>query len=290
MNKAKKLRKLFKEKQLTVLMGAHNGLGAKLVERAGFDGVWASGFEISASYGIPDASLISMNQFLETARSMNDVVNIPIVADCDTGYGNATNVIYMVKKYEEAGIAGVSIEEKKFPKDTSLLPGGRHELLRIEEFEGKIEAAKSAQKTYDFMVIARIEALIAGWGQEEAQIRASRYAEAGADAILIHSKSSDPEEVLEFIKNWNLDTPLVIIPTNYPSLTEKDIEKLGKVKMVIYANHGLRVAVKAMEDLFDRIRQNGSIEDIDEKIITLNHLFELQGVPEMKKNEEKYLR
>ena len=122
------------------------------------------------------------------------------------------------------------------------------------------------------------------------QIRASRYAEAGADAILIHSKSSDPEEVLEFIKNWNLDTPLVIIPTNYPSLTEKDIEKLGKVKMVIYANHGLRVAVKAMEDLFDRIRQNGSIEDIDEKIITLNHLFELQGVPEMKKNEEKYLR
>jgi len=290
MNKAKKLRQLFKEKQPAVLMGAHNGLGAKLVQRAGFDGVWASGLEISASYGIPDASLISMSQFLETARSMNEVIDIPVVADCDTGYGNATNVMYMVKRYEEAGIAGVSIEEKKFPKDNSLLDGGRQELLRIEEFAGKIEAAKSAQKTSDFMVIARIEALIAGWGQEEAQERAHRYAEAGADAILIHSKSSDPEEVLEFVQNWDLDIPLVVVPTNYPSLTEKDIEKLGKVRMVIYANHGLRVSVKAMEDLFDRIKQNGSIENIDAQLITVNHLFELQGVVEMKENEKKYLR
>jgi len=290
MNKAKKLRKLFKEKQLTVLMGAHNGLGAKLVQRAGFDGVWASGLEISASYGIPDASLISMYQFLETARSMNEVIDIPVVADCDTGYGNATNVMYMVKRYEEAGIAAVSIEEKKFPKDNSLLEGGRQELLRIEEFEGKIEAAKSAQKNSDFMVIARIEALIAGWGQEEAQMRASRYAAAGADAILIHSKSPDPDEVLEFVHNWDLDIPLVVVPTNYPSLTEKDIEKLGKVKMVIYANQGLRVSVKAMEDLFDRIKQNGSIENIDEQLITVKHLFELQGVLEMKENEKKYLR
>ena len=290
MNKAKELRKLFKEKKLTVLMGAHNGLGAKLVQRAGFDGVWASGLEISASYGIPDASLISMYQFLETVRSMNEVIDIPVVADCDTGYGNATNVMYMVKRYEEAGIAGVSIEEKKFPKDNSLLEGGRQELLRIEEFEGKIEAAKSAQKNSDFMVIARIEALIAGWGQEEAQVRAHRYAEAGADAILIHSKSPDPDEVLEFVNNWDLDIPLVVVPTNYPSLTEKDIEKLGKVKMVIYANHGLRVSVKAMEDLFDRIKQNGSIENIDEQLITVKHLFELQGVLEMKENEKKYLR
>ncbi len=290
MTKAQQLRKLFDKKPLTVITGAHNGLGAKLIERAGFDGVWASGFEISTSYGIPDASLISMNQFLETARSMNEVINIPIVADCDTGYGNATNVMYMVKRYEEAGIAAVSIEDKKFPKDTSLLAGGRQELLRIEEFEGKIEAAKSAQTTSDFMVIARVEALIAGWGQEEARMRAYRYAGAGADAILVHSKSSDPEEILEFVKNWDLDTPLVIIPTNYPSLTEKDIEKLGKVKMVIYANQGVRVAVKAMEDLFNRIRQNRSIENIDEKLVSVNHLFELQGVPEMKDNEKKYLR
>jgi phosphonopyruvate hydrolase len=290
MDKAKKLRELFSKKKLTRIVGAHNGLSAKLVERAGFDGVWASGLEISASYGIPDASLVSMYQFLEAARSMNEIIDIPIVADCDTGYGNATNVMYMVKRYEDAGIAAVSIEEKKFPKDNSLLAGGRQELLRVEEFEGKIEAAKSAQRNSDFMVIARVEALIAGWGQEEAQMRAHRYAEAGVDAILIHSKSSDPGEVVEFINNWDLDVPLVLVPTNYPSLKEKDIEALGKVKMVIYANHGLRAAIKGMETIFAKIKGDGGIDDLDEFIDPVGHIFEIQGVPEMKENENKFLR
>ena len=290
MDKAKKLRALFTKKPLTRIVGAHNALSAKLVERTGFDGVWASGLEISATYGIPDASLVSMYQFLEAARSMNEVIDIPIVADCDTGYGNATNVMYMVKRYEDAGIAAVSIEEKKFPKDNSLLAGGRQELLRVEEFEGKIEAAKSAQKTSDFMVIARVEALIAGWGQEEAQMRAHRYAEAGADAILIHSKSSDPGEVVEFINNWDLDVPLVLVPTNYPSLKEKDIEALGKVKMVIYANHGLRAAIKAMETILEKIKNDGGIDDLNEFIDPVSHVFEIQGVPEMKENENKFLR
>ena len=290
MNKAKKLRELLTTQKLTKIVGAHNGLSAKLVERAGFDGVWASGLEISASYGIPDASLISMNQFLEAARSMNEVIDIPIVADCDTGYGNAMNVIYLVKRYEEAGIAGVSIEEKKFPKDNSLLAGGRQELLRVEEFEGKIEAAKSAQKSSDFMVIARVEALIAGWGQEEAQMRAHRYAEAGADAILIHSKDSDPAEIIEFVSNWDLDVPLVLVPTNYPSLKEKDIEALGKVKMVIYANHGLRAAIKGMETIFTKIKSDGGIDDLTELIDPVSYVFEIQGVPEMKERERKYLK
>ena len=290
MDKARKLRELFTKKTLTRIVGAHNGLSAKLVERAGFDGVWASGLEISASYGIPDASLVSMYQFLEAARSMNEVIDIPIVADCDTGYGNAMNVMYMVKRYEEAGIAAVSIEEKKFPKDNSLLAGGRQELLRVEEFEGKIEAAKSAQKNSDFMVIARVEALIAELGQEEAQMRAHRYAEAGADAILIHSKSSDPGEVVEFINYWDLDVPIVLVPTNYPSLKEKDIKALGKVKMVIYANHGLRAAIKGMETVFAKIESDGGIADLDEFIDPVSHIFEIQGVPEMKENEKKFLR
>lgn len=290
MNKAKQLRKLIKEKPLTLLMGAHNGLGAKLVERAGFDCVWASGLEISASYGVPDASIISMYQFIEAARSMNEVVSIPLVADCDTGFGNAVNVMYMVRKYEEAGIAGVVIEEKKFPKDNSLLSGGRQELLRVEEFEGKIEAAKAAQVNPDFMVIARVEALNAGYGQKEAQIRAHRYADAGADAIFIHSKSNTPDEVIEFEKHWDLNVPLVLTPTTYPSLKESDIKNMHNLKMVIYANHGLRAAVKAMKDIFDRIKRDGGLYDIDEQLITLNHLFELQGVVEIKENEKRYLR
>jgi phosphoenolpyruvate phosphomutase len=290
MEKARKLRELFAGKKLTKIVGAHNGLSAKLVERAGFDGVWASGLEISASYGIPDASLISMYQFLEAARSMNEVIDIPVVADCDTGYGNAMNVMYMVKRYEEAGIAAVSIEEKKFPKDNSLLAAGRQELLRVEEFEGKIEAAKAAQKSSDFMVIARVEALIAGWGQEEAQMRAHRYAEAGADAILIHSKSAQPAEIIEFVSNWDLDVPLVLVPTNYPSLREKDIEALGNVKMVIYANHGLRAAIKAMETIFAKIKRDGGIYELTNMIDPVSHVFEVQGVPQMKERERKFLK
>jgi phosphonopyruvate hydrolase len=290
MNKAAKLRELVSRNDLTVIAGAHNGLSAKLVQQAGFDGVWSSGLEISASYGIPDASLISMHQFVETARSINEVIDIPVVADCDTGYGNAINVMFMVKRYEEAGIAGVSIEEKKFPKDNSLLADGRQDLLRVEEFEGKLEAAKAAQKNPDFMVIARIEALIAGWGQEEAQMRAHRYVEAGADAILIHSKSEDPAEVVEFVNNWDLKVPLVLVPTKYPSLTEKDIRELGKVKMVIYANHGLRAGIKAMETVFAKIRRDGGIYDLDALIDPVNHVFDIQGVPEMKSNEKKFLR
>lgn len=290
MNKATLLREMFKKRELMVFVGAHNGIGAKLIERAGFDGVWASGLEISASYGVPDASLISMYQFLEVARSMNEVINIPIVADCDTGHGNAINVMYMVKRYEEAGIAAVAIEEKKFPKDNSLLAGGRQELLRVEEFVGKIEAAKAAQNNADFMVIARVEALIAGWGQEEAQMRAHQYADAGADAILIHSKSKDPQEIIEFVNHWDQDVPLVVVPTTYPTFREQEIKELGKVKMVIYANHGLRASIRAMETIFNRIGKDGGIYDLDELIVPLNHVFELQGVPQVKENERKFIR
>lgn len=290
MEKAKKLRHLIECPGLIRLVGGHNGMGAKLIERAGFDGIWASGLEISASYGIPDASLISMYQFLESARSMNEVVDIPVVADCDTGYGNAINVMYMVKRYEEAGIAAVVIEDKKFPKDNSLLAGGRQELLGVEEFEGKIEAAKAAQRDSDFMVIARIEALIAGWGQEEAQMRGHRYVDAGADAIFIHSKSKDPQEIIEFVTNWDQDVPLVLVPTTYSSLKESEIKELGKVRVVIYANHGLRASIKAMETVFDKINKDGGIYDLDELIDPVDHVFDLQGIPQMKENERKFLR
>ena len=187
MNKAAKLRELFKSEGVIRAVGAHDGLSAKLVELNGFDGVWASGFEISASHAVPDANILTMTQYLEAASIMNDAVSIPVVADCDTGYGNSNNVMHMVRKYEAAGIAAVTIEDKMFPKVNSYIPG-RQEWASIAEFVGKILAAKNAQQTKDFMVIARVEALIAGWGQEEALRRAHAYAEAGADAILIHPK------------------------------------------------------------------------------------------------------
>ena len=220
---------------------------------------------------------------------MNEVISIPIIADCDTGFGNANNVIYAVKKFEQAGVAAICLEDKKFPKDTSLLKGGRQELAPVEEFVGKIRAAKDTQQNSDFTVIARVEALIAGLGQEEALRRALRYVEAGADCILVHSKSNQPAEILEFVENWDSPASLVLVPTAYPSLTAKAIEKLGKVKLVIYANQPLRAAVKAQEELLNEIKQAGGIHTVDGMMVPVSHIFELQGVPAMKENEKKYL-
>ncbi len=140
------------------------------------------------------------------------------------------------------------------------------------------------------MVIARVEALIAGWGQEEAQRRANRYVDAGADAILIHSKSSDPGEIIDFVKQWGARAPLVLVPTTYPSLTEKRIEELGKVKMVVYANHPLRAAIRAMEEVLGKIQHDGGIYEVDHLVVPMKHVFDLQGVPEMKEREQRFLR
>src|SRR6185503_10335128 len=138
---------------------AHHGLGAKLIEKNGFDAVWASGLEISSSHAVPDANILTMTENLQAAAGMNEATSLPVICDCDTGYGNAQNVSHMVKKYEAAGIAAVVIEDKLFPKVNSFVPG-RQELASVEEFMGKLEAAKHAQKNPDFMVIARVEALI----------------------------------------------------------------------------------------------------------------------------------
>lgn len=284
------LRELLARPGLATGIGAGDALTAVLIERAGFDFVWSSGFCISASHAIPDASLLSMNQYLEAARAMHDVTSIPIIADCDTGYGNANNVIYAVRQFEEAGIAAICIEDKKFPKDTSLLEGGRQELAPIEEFAGKIMAGKDAQRCEGFLVVARVEALIAGHGQEEALRRARRYAEAGADAVLIHSKASTPDEIVRFVEAWDGMAPLVLVPTTYPNLTEEDILSLGKVRLVIYANQTLRAAVRAQTLLLEEIKRAGGIHTIDDMMAPVAQIFELQGVPQMKRDEKKYVR
>ena len=288
MSKAEELRKLFVRDSIIKVAGAHDGLSAKLTGEAGFDAVWASGLEISASYAVPDANILTMSQYLERACQMNDAVSLPVIADCDTGFGNSNNVIHMVKKYEAAGIAGVCIEDKHFPKVNSLV-AGRQELAPIAEFVGKILAAKNAQADPDFMVIARVEALIAGWGIEEALKRADAYCDAGADAILIHSKSKSPDEIFEFARRWNNKAPLVVVPTIYFSVTAQELEKRG-VKMVIYANQGIRSAIRAMKDTFKQIYDSGSSLVAENKIASLKEVFELQGMPKMQQDELMYLR
>jgi len=287
---SKNFKEVIRARGIARVMAAHNPLSAILAEEAGFDGIWASGFELSASLGLPDISLVSMAEHLATMRAIAQRTSLPIVADVDTGYGNAINVLHTVEQYEDAGAAAVVIEDKTFPKVTSLIAGGRQELLRVDEFQGKIEAATHARKDPDFLIVARDEALIAGLGEEIALERAAKYAEAGADMILIHSKQKTPDEVESFINAWSGDIPIVIVPTAYPQMTEERALALKKVQILIYGNHAIRASVTAMQKTFAQIILDGGIENANEEIVSVAEIFRLQGMNEVKENEKRFLR
>jgi len=290
MTKNKTLRNALESGKLFTAMAAHNPLAAKLAEEAGFGGIWGSGFELSASYAVPDANILSMGTHLEMMRAIANTVSIPLIADIDTGFGNAVNVHFVVPQYEAAGASAIVMEDKTFPKDTSLRTDGRQELVRTEEFQGKIAAACAARKDQDFVVVARVEALIAGLGQDEAIRRGLAYAEAGADAILIHSKQKTPDEILDFVTAWPGKVPLVLVPTAYPQLSEVDIENLQKVGVVIYGNHAIRAAVGAMRKVFRQIRIEGGIRNVDPLLPSVKDIIELQGDALMRAVETTYLR
>jgi len=287
--KSKELRKLFNQPGIIRLVGAHNGLTAKLVEEAGFEGVWASSLEISAAHLVPDANILTMTDFLDNAIEMNEAVDLPIVADIDQGYGSSNNVARAVEKFEWAGIAGVIMEDNLFPKQNSLLEGEGRELASVRDFVAKIIAGKRAQRTKEFMLIARIEALIAGYGQEEAMRRAKAYVGAGADGIMIHSKKNDPSEIIEFVEAWDEDIPLVISPTRYPSFDEEEIKSYPKIRVVIYANHVIRTVVSAVRRSLQEIKNTGGIETISPKLISVDELFELQGTFNMLESQRECL-
>ena len=271
-------------------MSAHNPLSARLAEQAGFNGIWGSGFELSASYAVPDANILSMGTHLEMMRAIAATVSIPLIADIDTGFGNAVNVHHVVPQYEAAGASAIVMEDKTFPKDTSLRAEGRQELVRIEEFQGKVAAACAARRDARFVVIARVEALIAGQGQQEALRRGLAYEAAGADAILIHSKQKTPDEILAFVDGWTGRVPLVLVPTAYPQLTEADIAALKKVGIVIYGNHAIRAAVGAMQEVFAQIRRDGGLTGVEARLPTVKDIMALQGDAAMRDVEAAFLR
>jgi phosphonopyruvate hydrolase len=290
MTKNQTLRYALNGGKLSTAIAAHNPLCAKLAEEAGFDGIWGSGFELAASYAVPDANILSFGTHLEMMRAIASVVSIPLIADIDTGFGNAVNVGYVVPQYEAAGASAVVMEDKAFPKDTSLRSGGRQQLVRTEEFQGKVAAALDARADENFIVIARTEALIAGRPLAEALSRAQAYEEAGADAILIHSKQRTPDEILAFIRAWPGKVPLVLVPTAYPELSEADIAALGKVGIVIYGNHAIRAAVGGMRSVFAQIRKDGGIRNVDRTLPSVEAVIGLQGDEHMRELEAKFLR
>jgi len=285
MTKSSILRQKLESQKIVKIAGAFDAMSAKLVEIHGFDAVWAGSFAISATHALPDASILTMTEFLDAASRMADACEIPVIADCDTGFGGPSNVSHMVKKYENAGIAAISIEDKLFPKQNSLLENGKQDLLSEKDFVAKIIAAKNAKTNQDFMIIARIEALISGHGVKEALSRADAYENAGADAILIHSKKDTPEEIFEFCDSWNGKIPIIAIPTSYPSVTLDELIS-HKIKVVIYANQTLRATYSAISDLLKQISSSQSLSQVSQKFSSMEQIFQLQEMYKIKKEEK----
>jgi len=282
------LRAMLAADRPTLLAGAHDALTARLVEETGFDAVWASGFEISASHGVPDASVLTMTEMLAAARGMNAAIRVPVVADCDGGFGNAINAIHMVKAYEDAGIAGLCIEDTAFPKRCSLYARGIRELTPIGEQALKIRAACDARRHDATVIIARTEALVAGHGLDEALARGHAYAAAGADAILVHSASRTPDEVFAFARHWAASVPLVAVPTTYSAVSADELWSAG-YRMTIFANQGLRAAIRAVRETLCQLRTAGFAESVNDRIVPLADVFEIVRVDELNADEQRYL-
>lgn len=289
MKKTTQLRNLINSGQLEFIMEAHNALSAKIVEETGFKGIWASGLCMSAALGVRDNNEASWTQVLDVLEFMSDSTTVPILLDGDTGYGNFNNARRLVKKLEQRNIAGVCIEDKVFPKTNSFINSETQPLAEIDEFCGKIKAMKDTQSDRDFVVVSRVEAFIAGWGLEEALKRAEAYRKAGTDAVLIHSKRSDLNEIAAFMKEWGSRLPVIVVPTKYYTVPTDQIRKLG-ISMAIWANYNLRSAIQSMQKTSKQIFQDEGIMNAEKEVAALEEVFRLQDAEELAHAEKKYLK
>ncbi len=272
----KKLRKLIELKPIVRIIEAHNGLTGLIAEKIkvtkedrveSFDGMWISSLCDSTIKGKPDIELVDVTSRLKTINEILEVTTKPIILDGDTG-GKIEHFVFNVKTLERLGVSAIIIEDKIGLKKNSLF-GTEVEQKQdtIEHFSEKISEGKKAQVTDDFMIIARIESLILKAGLEDALERAEAYIEAGADAIMIHSKNDTPDEILEFCeeyKNFDYKVPLVVVPSTYCQITEKELIEAG-VNVVIYANHLIRSAYPAMAETAKSILKNNRAKEADEK-------------------------
>ncbi|WP_429941301.1 isocitrate lyase/phosphoenolpyruvate mutase family protein (plasmid) [Agrobacterium vitis] len=251
-------------------------------ETARFDGLWLSGFSMATSRGLPDIELARFERRLETIEEIAAATDLPLIADGDTG-GESLAFQLLCARLETIGVSAVVIEDKVFPKRTSLADGVRHALEDPHLFVSKIANAKSSLKSTDFMIIARTEALIAGAGIEEALRRAEVYLESAADGILVHSKVNSGKDVFEFATNYRrlcsakgIRKPLVVIPTAYPQFYERDLAEVG-IDLVIYGNHQIRAAHAAMTNVCQLILQHERALEAQDSISTVRELIDAVG-------------
>ena len=300
-----KLKSLLLEGKTVRVLEAHNGLSGIIANDARiegdlddakvtreFDAIWESSLTDSASKGHPDIEVVSFDSRLNTIHEILAVTSKPIIVDGDTG-GDANAFEYMVTKLERAGVSAVIIEDKVFPKRNSLEAGTQQTLQDPEVFAQKIRRGKSVQSTDDFMIIARLESLIAGKGLDDALARAKIYLLAGVDGIMIHSKSKSPEEILQFSKSYrqllkelDLDKPLVCVPTTYNTITEEELSAAG-FRVIIYANHLLRAAYKSMIEVSKTLLLNQRSFEADPSCAPVREIFKTVGFLDIKEKDQQ---
>jgi len=284
--KEKGLMKLNKNKK-RILVSAGDAITARLVEEAGFDGVWVSGFEVSARLGLVDNGCITMTEMLNSTKTIVEATSLPVFVDVDNGYGGVHNFVRTVREFEKIGCAGVCVEDNCFPKQNSLW-GGKIPLLSMEEQGAKIKAGKDWQKNKDFIIIARTEALIRGYGMEEAVKRAKYYVKCGADMVLIHSRELSGKEALAIPKSWDVKIPLVIVPTKFPHIKNSRLFKAG-FTVVVLANQTERIKIKSIRDALKIIKDKDCLLPIEKELsATLDDMRNLTPIKEMELIERKY--
>jgi phosphoenolpyruvate phosphomutase len=281
-----RLRALLAAPELCHLMGAYDALSARIAAAEGFPALWASGLCMSTALGVRDNDEACWSQLLAVVETMVDAVEVPVLVDGDTGHGNFNTARRFTRKVERMGAAGVSLEDKLFPKMNSFV-GERHPLAPVGEFCGKIMACKEAQRDPGFVVVARVEALIAGRSLSEALDRAHAYCEAGGDAIFIHSRKPSIDEVAAFARAWGNGAPLIVSPTTYYRTPASQLARLG-IGAVICANQSMRAAVAAMRDACRHILESGDAAALETRIASLDDVFALMGYDELAKDEERY--
>ncbi len=284
-----RLKKLINMKGLVTAIEAHSGITGLIAEQTKvlqdgktyqFDAMWVSSLCDSTAKGKPDIELVDMTSRFRTIDDIMEVTTKPIIFDGDTG-GLTEHFVYTVRSLERMGVSMVIIEDKTGLKKNSLFGA---EVVQtqdsIENFSEKIRAGKKAQKTKDFMICARIESLILEQGMEDALERAFAFSEAGADAIMIHSRKKDPAEIIEFVKKFrekNQVTPIVVVPTSFNTVTEQEFKDMG-VNVVIYANQLTRTSFPAMQNAAKLILENHRAKECDDVCMSIKDIINL--IPE----------
>ncbi len=281
-----RLKKLLSYKPCLSVMEAHDGLTGLLVEKTRvetangtrqFDAIWVSSLCDSTAKGKPDIELVDMTSRLNTIEEIMEVTTKPIVLDGDTG-GQIEHFVYNVQTMERLGVSAVIIEDKKGLKKNSLFGTNAGQVQDdIEAFCQKIAAGKNAQKSKDFMIIARCESLILGMGQEDALKRCHAYVKAGADGIMIHSVQKTPDEIFAFCQALRKDdpkTPIVVVPTTYNTTTEDELAAHG-INMVIHANHLIRSAFPAMQKTAQTILEHGRSYEVNDMCMSIKEILGL---------------